>query len=112
MMAETKGWSGYAMEITVNTNLADSIVKIVNDICEKFGIVFDWTSANVWPKLQELMVKFISYRVALDWFGIFFPLGFAVLFLILGIVARKKDWNYNLEKFFWVMFGISAVAQN
>lgn len=98
------------MEITVNTNLADGIVKVVNDLCAKLGIVFDWTAENVWPKLQELMDKFINYKIALNWFGIIAPLVLLVVFIILAATARKKDWDEDLCIFFYVMIGVTAIT--
>lgn len=98
------------MEITVNTNLADGIVKVVNDLCAKLGIVFDWTAENVWPKLQELMDKFINYKIALDWFGIIAPFVLLIAFIILAVIAHKRDWDEDLCIFFDIMIGVTAVA--
>ena len=33
--------------------MGDEIIKVINDLCGKFGIAIDWTSSNVIPYLEE-----------------------------------------------------------
>lgn len=33
------------------------IIEIFDTLCEKFGVVIDWTSNNVLPQLQILVKK-------------------------------------------------------
>ena len=57
-------------------SLSTEVIKILDDICKRFGIVIDWTSANVIPYLEQLVTKYINYEIATSvvWFisGIIF----------------------------------------
>lgn len=98
------------MEITVNTNLADALITVINDLCAKFGIAFDWTAANVWPHIQELMAKFISYKIAINWVGIGIPLVIFTVLLILGITGEKKNWDCDLRFTIWILCAIAGIV--
>ena len=41
--------------------MSDGIIKVLNELCDKFGIAIDWTSDNVVPYLQDLMVRYSKY---------------------------------------------------
>jgi hypothetical protein len=43
--------------------LSDQIIQVLDALCEKFGIVVDWTSANVVPYLTTLCEKLVSYEI-------------------------------------------------
>lgn len=42
----------------------EQIINVIDALCEKFGIVIDWTQGNVLPYLQELCTKYIRYEIA------------------------------------------------
>lgn len=56
--------------------VSNQIIKVLNDICNKFGLAIDWTSKNVQPYLQELIAKCVAYKFATS-----------ILWLIFGILA-------------------------
>lgn len=56
--------------------VSNQIIKVLNDICNKFGLAIDWTSKNVQPYLQELMAKCVAYKFATS-----------ILWLIFGILV-------------------------
>lgn len=41
---------------------ADEIIKVLNDLCEKFGIAIDWSSKNVLPYVQKLGERIVAYE--------------------------------------------------
>ena len=43
--------------------MSDEIVKILDDLGQRFGIAIDWTSENVMPYLQDLMGRYINYEI-------------------------------------------------
>lgn len=98
------------MEITVNTNLADALITVINDLCAKFGIAFDWTAANVWPRIEELAAKFISYKIAINWVGIAIPFVIFAILLVLAITGEKKDWDDDLRFVIWLFCGIAGLV--
>lgn len=40
--------------------ISDEIIKVLDDLCERFGIVIDWASENVVPQLTVLCEKLIT----------------------------------------------------
>lgn len=43
--------------------MGDEIIKVLNDLSEKFGIVIDWTQQNIQPYLQDLMSRLGQYEL-------------------------------------------------
>lgn len=56
--------------------VSNKIIEVLNEICNKFGLVIDWTSKNVQPYLQELMTKCLAYKFATS-----------IMWLIFGILV-------------------------
>ena len=38
-------------------------IEVLDALCEKFGIVIDWTSQNVMPYLTDLAARIITYEI-------------------------------------------------
>ena len=99
--------------------MSEEIIKVLDDLGDRFGIAIDWTSENVLPYLQNLMDRFITYNVAMD---ILYIVVCAVIILgaIIGIpkisrYAQKKmeenphsDWDCGVVviNVFWVSASI------
>ena len=43
--------------------MSDEIIKILDDLGQRFGIAIDWSSENVMPYLKDLMSRYIDYEV-------------------------------------------------
>lgn len=77
--------------------MSEEIIKVLDSLCEKFGIAIDWTSQNVKPYLQELFVKYTNYEMATSimWLVIF------VMILVAGVLfirwSLKNSKNYVEE---------------
>lgn len=69
----------------------NTIVEVINTLCEKFGIVIDWTSTNVIPQIQKLMNKYINYEIATSIVWIFVSAIIAIIATLLFI--KITDWN-------------------
>lgn len=41
--------------------MSNEVIKVLDHICDKFGIAIDWSSSNVMPYLQDLMVRMTKY---------------------------------------------------
>lgn len=67
-------------------SLSDEIIKVLDALAEKFGMVVDWTSQNVVPYLEQLCGKYVNYEIATSvvW------LIFGIACLILGRTLFKK----------------------
>jgi hypothetical protein len=83
---------------------------VINDLCAKFGIAFNWTVDNVWPYIQQLGMKLVLYKliIALVWVGISI-----VLFVVGAICIKKAKKCYKDdgdEDFFIGMVVCAAIA--
>lgn len=43
--------------------MSNEIIKVLDALAEKFGVVIDWTAANIIPYLQELCGKYVNYEI-------------------------------------------------
>ena len=98
--------------------MSEEIIKVLDDLGDRFGIAIDWTSENVLPYLQNLMDRFITYNIAMN---ILYIAVCAVIIIgaIIGIpkisrYAKKKieenpisDWDcVAVINVFWVAASI------
>lgn len=77
--------------------MSDEIIKILDDLGERFGVAIDWSSKNVMPYLEDLASRFTSYEVltSIMWIVI------AVIVIIgcsIGIHKVIKYANKKIEK--------------
>ena len=77
--------------------MSDEIIKILDDLGERFGVVIDWSSKKVMPYLEDLASRFTSYEVltSIMWIVI------AVIVIIgcsIGIPKVIKYANRKIEK--------------
>ena len=73
--------------------MSEEIIKVLDNLGEKFGVAIDWTSSNVIPYLQDLGQRFIQYRNVTAIIQIIL---FLVLF-IASIICIKKliKWTHT-----------------
>ena len=72
-------------------SLSTEIIKILDALAEKVGIVVDWTSENVLPYIEKLSVKFVNYELATSvvW------LIFGIICVILSVLCFKKMTHFH-----------------
>lgn len=44
--------------------MSEEIIKVLDNLAQKFGIAIDWTNQNVMPYLENLMNRYIQYSIA------------------------------------------------
>lgn len=86
---------------------ADEIIKVLNDLCEKFGIAVDWSSKNVLPYLQELGNKIVAYEL---WTSVAWIVIGLLPFVIMMILYKKMIKRKELETVFWFSVGFSILS--
>lgn len=69
-----------------NIEITNAGVDAINALCEKFGIVVDWTAQNVMPYLLDLYERFIVYTIVVDLISI-------IMSTICLIVTGKASFN-------------------
>ena len=75
---------------------ADEIIKVLNDLCEKFGIAIDWSSKNVLPYIQKLGERIVAYEL---WTSVIWIIVNLLLFIGSVIVFVKVTKWSNSENF-------------
>lgn len=69
--------------------MSDEIIKVLDDLGDRFGIAIDWTSENALPYLQDLMSRYIKYETmtSIMWMVT------GVIGLLLGIIFIYKGFK-------------------
>ena len=72
--------------------VSEQVIKVLDAICDKFGIAIDWTSNNVIPYIQELGNKIITYDICMSitWLVIGSVIPLTVAILIKKFLNKKK----------------------
>lgn len=66
--------------------VSNQIIAVLDAICEKFGIVIDWTASNIMPYLQDLCRRIVTYEIATSVAWIILQ----VVILLLAFYIRNK----------------------
>ena len=95
--------------------MSDEIIKVMDILCEKFGIAIDWTAENVMPYFQQLMEKFIRYEIATSVFIIVELFLVTVISLVIALIIKRNgdswcDYFDDSEPLWWVMVICFAIA--
>ena len=79
--------------------MSDAIIKVLNELCDKFGIAIDWTSDNVVPYLQDLMVRYSKYVCYTSIMWLVIGLIIMVVFAVLLYKHLKQEHRDGLITF-------------
>lgn len=77
--------------------MSDEIIKILDDLGRRFGVVIDWSSENIMPYLQDLMQRYINYEVMTSVMWIVVAL-IVIIGLSISIPVINKHANKVLEE--------------
>ena len=71
---------------------SEQIIKVLDAVCDKFGIVIDWTSNNVIPYIEQLGNKIIIYDICnnIIWLVILGIIPLIIAILIKKFLNQKK----------------------
>ena len=72
--------------------VSEQVIKVLDAVCDKFGIAIDWTSNNVIPYIQQLGNKIITYDIcnSIMWLIIGSVIPLTVAILIKKFLNKKK----------------------
>ena len=77
-------------------NFSEQTISILDYICNKFGIVIDWTSDNVWPMVEMLAGKYIKWEIASSSIWLFiWLLGFVSCLSLCIKIYKGVDAQYG-----------------
>lgn len=79
--------------------MSSEVIKILDDLCARFGIAIDWTSENVIPQLEKIAEKLVRYECATSimW------LVFAVILIAFGVALVIADIKFDFEGIFCII---------
>lgn len=76
--------------------MSDEIIKVLDDLSQRFGIAVDWTSSNVLPYLQELTQKYVHYRLAMSVMEL--VIGILLFVAAAKMVKEAKHQHYKAKE--------------
>ena len=69
---------------------SDQVIKILDNLGQKFGIAIDWSKQNIVPYIQQLANKIITYKLSLAIVAVSISFLFMLISAIWIINANKK----------------------
>lgn len=80
--------------------MSNEIIKVLDNLAERFGVAIDWTAQNVMPYLQDLYGRIIDYRIMQ--LSIMYIISILGLIISLALFVKNyRDYNTvskNIEK--------------
>ena len=94
--------------------MSQEIINVLNYISEKLGIAIDWTAANVWPQVMEILGQYRLYSIVVHAIGVVVPV--IITIVLIGcykiiIKEYKECVKSEMDNFFWEYFSYSKCAQ-
>ena len=84
--------------------MSEEIIKVLDDLASRLGVVIDWGSAKALPALQQLFEKFVHYKMVIHSTGIAISVLLITLCVCL-IIAMVRDYtlckNSRENRYFW-----------
>lgn len=79
--------------------MSEEIIKVLDELGKRFGIVIDWSNQNIIPYLQELLKRFICYRniTACVWIIISIAMTISGVVMIRFLNKWKKSEDFNSD---------------
>lgn len=79
--------------------MSEEIIKVLDELGKRFGIVIDWSSKNIIPYLQELLKRFICYRniTACVWIIVSIAMTISGFVMIKFLNKWRKSENYDSD---------------
>lgn len=100
--------------------MSEEIIKVIDELGKRFGIVIDWSNQNILPYLQELLKRFICYRniTACVWIIISIAMAISGVVMFKFLNKWRKSENYDSDydsddvvlAFFGYIFSICMIA--
>lgn len=81
--------------------MSEEIIKVLDELGKRFGIVIDWSNQNIMPYLQELLKRFICYQniTACVWIIISIAMTICGVIMIKFLNKWQKSDGYNSDSY-------------
>lgn len=79
--------------------MSEEIIKVLDELGKRFGVIIDWSNQNIIPYLQELLKRFICYRniTACVWIIISIAMTISGVVMINFLNKWRKSENYDSD---------------
>ena len=80
--------------------ISDEIIKVLDNLGQKFGIALDWTNSNILPYVQDLGNRMVKYEIYTSMLWILLSILICVISIKLVCIGLKyfKKEEDNIEK--------------
>lgn len=75
--------------------ISDEIIKVLDVLGEKFGIVIDWTQQNIQSYIQDLCQRVIQYKLSTSIIGLIIAILLLAISIIWFIYTIKITTGYK-----------------
>lgn len=80
--------------------MSEEIIKVLDNLAQRFGIAIDWTSQNIMPYIQNLMERYMQYHIA----SIILALILEIIGIFIFIKVLKSALNKKKDDKYWEWF--------
>lgn len=83
--------------------MSEEIIKVLDYIAEKLGVAIDWTAENALPYVQEIIGKYVTYKIIYYSIGLLIGLLLFIVscVLIKSILCSRANFVKTKETNFW-----------
>ena len=77
--------------------MSNEVIKVLDHICDKFGIAIDWSSSNIIPYLQDLVIRITKYvtYTSIFWLVISILTITISIYLSIKLIKWSRDTYYD-----------------
>ena len=97
--------------------MSEEIIKVLDELGKRFGIVIDWSNQNIIPYLQEVLKRFICYRniTACVWIILSIAMTISGVVMIRSLNRWRKsddydDYDYDILALLGYIFSVFITA--
>lgn len=94
--------------------MSEEIIKVLDYICGKLGLVIDWTAENVWPQVMDVISRFRTMMLIQNATWTMFALDVIIIFIVLwhkAIKARGVALKECGDNLWWDYYKYSNSVQ-
>lgn len=79
-------------------SVSDEIIKVLDALAEKFGLMIDWTSENIVPYVETLLGKCVAYELATSIVWLVFAIIIGVVcFFLFKALYNNEDFGVSYD---------------
>ena len=79
--------------------VSNQIIEVLEYLCQKFGIVIDWTSESILPYLEQLCGKFVNYEIKTS-----------IAWIIISVIVSIVSFIVSFISEDWILFAIVIIT--